>query len=127
MNPRQGGSMGDELTNAALIALIGAFGLALVLRGAGSIAAFLSGTPEPETGPASGLGVLFSPADPAGVLDAPGLSPGDYWIVAAILLAGLIATVTWVWFLLRRHNRKTDTDLHKFAGISSPHEYKNSA
>ncbi len=28
--------MGDELTNAALIALIGAFGLALVLRGAGS-------------------------------------------------------------------------------------------
>ena len=74
MNPRQGGSMGDELTNAALIALIGAFGLALVLRGAGSIAAFLSGTPEPETGPASGLGVLFSPADPAGVLDAPGLS-----------------------------------------------------
>ena len=33
MNPRQGGSMGDELTNAALIALIGAFGLALVLRG----------------------------------------------------------------------------------------------
>ena len=44
MNPRQGGSMGDELTNAALIALIGAFGLALALRGAGSVAAFLSGT-----------------------------------------------------------------------------------
>ena len=68
MNPKQGGSMGDELTNAALIALIGAFGLALILRGAGSVAAFLSGTPQPQAGPASGLGVLFNPVDPASAL-----------------------------------------------------------
>ena len=60
MNPKQGGSMGDELTNAALIALIGAFGLALILRGAGSVAAFLSGTPQPTAGPASGLGVCVN-------------------------------------------------------------------
>ena len=57
MNPSQGGSMGDELTNAALIALIGAFGLALILRVAGSVAAFLGGTPQPLADPASGLGL----------------------------------------------------------------------
>ena len=79
MNQTQrGGGMGDELTNAALIALIGAFGLALALRGAGSVAAFLSGTPQPTAGPASGLGVLFNPADPAGALNAEGLSPVVY-------------------------------------------------
>ena len=45
---RQSGSMGDELTNAAIVALIGAFGFALALRGAGSVAAFLTGTPQPS-------------------------------------------------------------------------------
>ena len=40
MNQRQAGGMGDELTNAALIGLIGMFGIALVLRAAGSVAAF---------------------------------------------------------------------------------------
>ena len=57
--------MGDELTNAALIGLIGMFGIALVLRAAGSITAFLTGLPQPDAGPAAGLGVLFNPADPA--------------------------------------------------------------
>ena len=124
---QRAGSMGDELTNAALIALIGAFGLALSLRGAGSIAAFLSGTPQPTAGPASGLGVLFNPADPAGVLGSPGLSPVIYWIVTTVLLTGLIATVTWVWILLRRHNRKAETDPHRLAGIATTHEVKTTA
>ena len=124
---QRAGSMGDELTNAALIALIGAFGLALILRGAGSIAAFLSGTPQPTAGPASGLGVLFNPADPAGVLGSPGLSPVIYWIVTTVLLTGLIATVTWVWILLRRHNRKAETDPHRLAGIATTHEVKTTA
>ncbi|RAE64122.1 type VI secretion protein, partial [Burkholderia multivorans] len=65
---RQTGSLGDELTNAAIIALIGAFGVALVLRAAGSVAAFLTGAPQPAAGPASGLGVLFNPTDPATAL-----------------------------------------------------------
>lgn len=127
MNPRQGGSMGDELTNAALIALIGAFGLALALRGAGSVAAFLSGTPQPTAGPASGLGVLFNPADPAGALDAVGLSPVVYWIVTTLLLAGIVVGVAWAWMLLRRHNRKVETDPRRLAGISTAHEVKTTA
>ena len=124
---QRGGGMGDELTNAALIALIGAFGLALALRGAGSVAAFLSGTPQPMAGLASGLGVLFNPADPAGVLDAEGLSPVVYWIVTTLLLAALVVSVAWVWMLLRRHNRKTETDPHRLAGIATAHEVKTTA
>lgn len=127
MNPRQGGSMGDELTNAALIALIGAFGLALILRGAGSVAAFLSGTPQPQAGPASGLGVLFNPADPAAALDAEGLSPVVYWAVTTLLLAMLVAGVAWTWMWLRRHNRKVETDPHRLAGIATAHEVKTTA
>ena len=127
MNPRQGGSMGDELTNAALIALIGAFGLALALRGAGSVAAFLSGTPQPTAGPASGLGVLFNPGNPAAALDADGLSPVVYWIVTTLLLATLVAGASWVWMLLRRHNRKAETDPHHLAGIATAHEVKTTA
>jgi type IV secretion system protein VirD4 len=69
MNERQTGSMGDELTNAALIGLIGVFAVGLVLRAAGSVAAFLTGTPQPSSGPAGGMGVLFNPADPGGPLE----------------------------------------------------------
>ena len=119
--------MGDELTNAALITLIGTFGLALILRGSGSVAAFLSGTPQPQAGPASGLGVLFNPTDPAGALDAEGLSPVVYWIVTTLLLAALVAGIAWVWMWLRRHNRKAETDPHRLAGIAAAHEVKTAA
>ena len=44
---RQTGSFGDELTNAAMIGLVILFDVALVLRGAGSVAAFLTGIGQP--------------------------------------------------------------------------------
>ena len=55
--------MGDELTNAALIGLIGVFGIGLVLRAAGTITAFLTGTPQPTAGAAAGIAVLFTEHD----------------------------------------------------------------
>lgn len=124
---RQTGSMGDELTNTAIIALIGAFGAALILRAAGSVAAFLTGTPQPTAGPASGLGVLFNPTDPATALDAEGLSPVVYWIVTAILLGALGAAGTWVWVRLRRHSRKVETDPRRLAGTATAHEVTQTA
>ena len=87
---RQAGSFGDELTNAALIGLVGMFGVALILRASGSVAAFLTGTNQPAAGPASGLGVLFNPADPAAALDAAGLNPVVYWIVTGLVLRGVL-------------------------------------
>ena len=38
----QGRGLGDELTNALMIGLVAVFSVAVVLRAAGSIAAFLS-------------------------------------------------------------------------------------
>lgn len=92
---RQTGSFGDELTNLAMIGLVVLFGVALVLRGAGSIAAFLTGTAQPAAGPASGVGVLFRPGDPGAALEAAGLNPVVYWIVAMLLLAGLVTAGVW--------------------------------
>ena len=97
---RQSGSFGDELTNAAMIGLVGLFGLALILRGAGSVAAFLTGTDQPAAGPASGISVLFRPGDPAAALDAPGMSAVAYWAVTVVLLAGLVAGGCWVLSLI---------------------------
>ncbi|WP_238614631.1 type IV secretory system conjugative DNA transfer family protein [Brevibacterium casei] len=119
--------MGDELTNAAIIALIGAFGTALILRAAGSVAAFLTGTPQPAAGPASGLGVLFNPTDPATALDAEGLNTVAYWITTALLLAGLAAAGMWVWMRLRRHSRKVETDPRRLAGTATAHEVTQTA
>ena len=127
MNQRQAGSMGDELTNAALIGLIGMFGIALVLRAAGSVTALLTGLPQPDAGPAAGLGVLFNPADPATALGAEGLNPVVYWIVSAVMLGGLAAGTVWVWIRLRHHTRKIETDPHRLAGIATRQEVKTAA
>lgn len=64
MSQRQAGGMGDELTNAALIALIGMFGIALVLRAAGSVTAFLTGLPQPDAGPGRGARSAVQPRRP---------------------------------------------------------------
>ena len=124
---RQRGSFGDELTNAALIALIGAFGVALILRAAGSVAAFLTGTPQPDTGPASGFGVLFNPGDPAMALEAEGLNPFAYWIVTGLMLAALTAAGAWVWVRLRRRSRKVETDPRRLAGTATSPEVTQTA
>ena len=100
MNQRQTGSMGDELTNAALIGLIGVFCIGLVLRAAGTITAFITGTPQPAAGAAGGIAVLLNPADPATALEADGLDPLFYWLVSA-LLGGLTTTAVWVWIVLQ--------------------------
>lgn len=124
---RQAGPLGDELTNAALIGLVGLFGVALVLRAAGSVAAFLSGLPQPLAGPAAGVGVLFDAGDPATPLQAKGLSPVAYWIVAVVLLAGLAGATVWVWSLARRHARTVETDPRRLAGTATRHEVAQAA
>ena len=125
MTQRQTGSMGDELTNAALIGLIGIFCIGLVLRAAGTITAFLTGTPQPAAGAAGGIAVLFNPADPATALGADGLNPILYWLVSAGLLGGLTAAAVWVWIVLRRQTRKAETDPHRLAGTATSHEVED--
>lgn len=124
---RQTGSFGDELTNAALTGLVGMFGVALILRASGSVAAFLTSTAQPDAGPASGLWVLFNPTNPATALDADGLNPVVYWIVTALLLAGLCVGGGWVWVWLRRHTHRAETDPRRLAGTATGHEVATTA
>ena len=124
---RQTGSFGDELTNAAMIGLIGVFALALLLRAAGSVAAFLTGTAQPGAGPAAGVGVLFNPGDPATALDAEGLNVVAYWIVAVVLIGLLGAAITWVWTLLRRQSHKSAQDPHRLPGTATKQDVAQAA
>ena len=124
---RQTGSFGDELTNALMIGLVGVFALALILRAAGSVAAFVTGAAQPAAGPAAGALVLFAPNDPGRVLEAEGLNPVVYWIVTVVLLAALTAAIAWVWTRMRRHTRKTETDPRRLAGVATRHEVAQAA
>ncbi len=124
---RQTGSYGDELTNLAMIGLVALFGVALVLRGAGSVAACITGTSQPNGGPASGVGVLFHPDDPASALDAPGLNLVAYWIVTGLLLAVLVVAVALVWVWVLRHAHQVESDPRRMAGVATRHEVVSAA
>ena len=87
-SPRAG-AFGDELTNLALGTLIGAMLLAGALRLAGSIAAFVTGAPQPAAGLEAGVGVVFRADDPGSALGSASLSPVAYWITVALLLAAI--------------------------------------
>lgn len=98
-------------SSAPMIGLVVLFGVALILRAAGPVAAFLTGTPQPAGDPASGVGVLFRPGDPGSALDADGLNPVVYWIVAGLLLAGLVTDGLWAWLRLRRHTHRIEAEV----------------
>ncbi|WP_246086784.1 type IV secretory system conjugative DNA transfer family protein [Nocardioides humi] len=124
---RRAGTYGEELTNAALIGLLLLFAFGLVLRGSGSVAAFLTGTPQPASGLAAGLGVLFHPGDPAGALGSERLSPVAYWITTGVLLVTVVSAATWTWVRLRRHTRRVETDPRCLAGTATRHEVTTTA
>lgn len=124
---RQTGTVGDELTNAALVGLVGVFAVGLVLRGAGSVAALISGTAPPTGGPASGVSVLLNPADPAGALGADGLNVVVYWAVSGVLLIATSALSIWVWARIRRHQHRVETDPHHLADTATRHDVAHTA
>ncbi len=119
--------LGDELTNALMIGLFALFCVAVVLRGAGSVAAFLAGAEPPEVGFAGGVNVLLAPADPAAALGAPGLNAVVYWVVAALLLGLLTTVIVWAWARIRRHARAVTTDPRQLQGTASGHDVVSSA
>ena len=126
-SPHQSGSFGDELTNILMAGLVGMFGLAIVLSGAGSVAAFLTGAPQSDAGIAGGLAVLFNPADPGSALHSTGLNAVAYWMVVGVLLVVLGAGGVWGWTRWRHHSRKIETDPHRLAGTATGHEVATTA
>ncbi|MGO4680256.1 type IV secretory system conjugative DNA transfer family protein [Microbacterium sp. 2MCAF23] len=117
--PRPTGSLGDELTNALLALVVGIVILAAILRAAGAITAFLTGTVQPKEGLAAGAGVLLHPDNPAAVLGARGLNPVVYWIVAGLIVMAAAATFWCVWQLVRNHARQAAVDPYRIAGIAT--------
>jgi type IV secretory pathway TraG/TraD family ATPase VirD4 len=119
--------MGDELANAAIIGLLGLVAFMLVLRGAGSVAAWLTPTPQPTSGPASGIGVLLNPSDPGTALGAVGLNAVIYWVVTGLMLT-LIGTLgVFVWLRVRRFTMSVEADPVRMAGIASRHDITTTA
>ncbi|MFH5824732.1 type IV secretory system conjugative DNA transfer family protein [Georgenia sp. AZ-5] len=109
---------GDELTNLGLIVVVSMAALAGLLRLAGTVTAFLTGTDPPTGGAEAGVGVLLHPADPAAALDAPGLNRVVYWIVVALILA-LLAAAAWGVYRLVRTLRPTTKDPRRVAGTAT--------
>ncbi|TSI14122.1 type IV secretory system conjugative DNA transfer family protein [Brevibacterium aurantiacum] len=116
---RQTGSLGDELTTFAIIGLIGLFAVALILRLAGTITAVVTGTAQPQAGPASGALVLVHPLAPGAPLEAEGLNAVVYWLIAALLLSLVAAGITWVWTLIRRRSLRVEKDPRRLAGVAT--------
>src|SRR3546814_9735346 len=110
-----------------MIALIAVFGVAVVLRAAGSVAAFLAGSGQPQVGIAGGVALLFNPTNPAEVLRAPGLNAILYWSIAVLLLLLLGSAIGWAWVRWRRHSHRADADPRRLAGTASSREVVTSA
>src|SRR5690625_1817849 len=119
---RQAASMSDGLANLGIGLLIAAAGLAAILRVAGTVAAVLTGTPQPQAGITAGLTVLLNPADPAAALEADGLNTIAYWITTTLLIVVLGAGVWWVWTKVRHHSQSVQTDPRRLQGIATSGE-----
>ncbi|KDA06155.1 type VI secretion protein [Microbacterium sp. CH12i] len=117
--PRQSGALGDELANLGIIALITAAVLAVILRVAGTITAWVTRATQPTGGIDAGLGVLLNPADPGSALGADGLHPVAYWIVTGILIVAVGSAGWWVWRFFREHSRQTKVDPYRIVGIAT--------
>lgn len=117
--PRQGGAFGDELANFGIIALIAAAVIAILLRVAGTVTAWVTGAVQPAGGVEAGLGVLLHPADPGSALGTDGLNPVAYWIVAGILIIAVGSAGWWVWRFFREQSRQTKVDPYRIVGIAT--------
>ncbi|AYF99307.1 type IV secretory system conjugative DNA transfer family protein [Protaetiibacter intestinalis] len=125
--PRPAGALGDELSNLGIGILIGTAVLAAILRGAGSVTAWITGVGQPTGGVEAGLGVLLNPGDPATALGAPGLSAVAYWITAIVLILGAGVAGWWAWRFFREHGRHVKTDPYRIAGIATRSEVAKAA
>ncbi|TFC44864.1 type VI secretion protein [Cryobacterium shii] len=121
------GSFGDELTNLALGALIGAMVLAGVLRLAGNVAAFLTGVAQPTAGLEAGFGVVFHADDPGSALDSETLHPVAYWLTAGVMVAGAGVAGWFLWRFVHELGRRSKADPNKIVGIAETGDIVRSA
>lgn len=121
------GSFGDELTNLALGALIGAMVLAGALRLAGNVTAFLTGAAQPTAGLEAGLGVVFHADDPGSALGSETLHPVAYWLATGVMVAGGGVAGWFLWRFVRELGRRSKADPNKIVGIAETGDIMHSA
>ncbi len=117
MPPAQPRPANDAFVNIALGGLVAVVAFGGVLGLSGSIAAFLTGQPQPIAGITDGLGVLATPADPGTALGTPGLNPFAYWAVVLLLLVILTAAGVFAWRAVSR--ARAATNPHHLAGTAT--------
>lgn len=118
--PVQAKPANDLFINLALGLLVAAAVFTGLLRVAGSVAAFLTGLPEPSGGFTSGISVFATPADPGVALGAEGLNPFAYWAIVTLFL-GVLGTAGF--FVVRAvHRSRSKSDPHRLAGTATAAE-----
>lgn len=115
----------DHLLNIGIGVMVAGFAFALILRGAGTAAAWLSGLPIPTTGMAAGLGVFADPLNPGRSLGVDGLHPVVYWLVAVVMLAVVLVPSVWGW--LRWRGRAEQVDPRRLKGTATATEVAQAA
>lgn len=123
----RGQSGNDGLTNAGLITICGIFVLALLLRAAGSLGAFVTGSAQPSEGLAVGLRVLVQPAAPGQALGASTLSTLAYWCSLFVLIALLLGLVLTVRVLLARGKHRSARDPSRIQGTATRRDIDDTA
>jgi type IV secretion system protein VirD4 len=125
--PRTQGSLGDELANLGIGLLMCSAVLALLLRLAGTAAAWATGIPQPAGGPETGLSVLLDPGNPSVAMQAPGLHPLPYWLTASIMVIVVGAAGTWLWRKLHDPQRAARIDPYRIPGIATRNDVLRAA
>jgi type IV secretion system protein VirD4 len=125
LNGRQVRPVNDHLLNLGIGAVAGGFAFALILRGAGTVTAWLAGLPAPTGGTGTGLGVFAHPLDPGIPLGAPGLNGMLYWAVVAVMLT--IVILVTVWAVARIRSRRDQPDPRKLDGTATGPEIRRLA
>ena len=123
MNPR-GPGVDDDLVNLGL-GLIAAVGvIAAILRLAGSVAAWLSGTQQPTEGWEAGFRLLSRPGDPGAALGADGLTSWVYWLVLALMMTSAIAAALVLWRRIGAIRHHTTHDPRRLAGVATARDVR---
>lgn len=126
MNPR-GQSVDNDLVNLGLFGIAALGCLSAALRLAGTFTAWATSKDPPTYGWASGLRVLADPDHPGTALGAPGMSPWLYWLVVALMLAGVVCAALIVWRRVIGWREHTTRDPRRLSGIATSRDVRVTA
>jgi type IV secretion system protein VirD4 len=118
VNPR-GHGVDDDLVNLGLGLIAGVSVLAAILRLAGTVAAWLSGTQQPTKGWEAGFRLLSRPGDPGAALGSDGMAAWVYWLVLALMMCGVIAAVLVLWRRIGTIRHRATHDPRRLAGVAT--------